>query len=71
MDYMFYGCSTLKKLNLLNFDTSKVSSITRIFDGCNSLQELIISNFDTSNIKEMDWIFCNCKLLKKNKSFKF
>ena len=38
MCYMFYGCSSLKKLNLHNFNTNNVTNMSYMFDGC--LKEL-------------------------------
>ena len=36
MSYMFYDCSSLKSLNLSNFDTKNVTDMYRMFDGCNA-----------------------------------
>ena len=34
MSYMFYGCSSLKELNLNNFNTNNVTNMERMLDGC-------------------------------------
>jgi len=36
MDYMFYGCSNLKTLDLSNFDTSSVKNMDSMFYDCNN-----------------------------------
>jgi len=37
-------------LNLLNFDTSKVTDMSYMFYSCRSLTSLDLSSFDTSNV---------------------
>ena len=44
---MFFGCNSLKSLNLSHFDTSKVTSFENMFGWCKALETLDISNFDT------------------------
>ena len=44
MDNMFYGCKSLKKLNLKNFNINNKTKINNIFHDCFSLKELICSN---------------------------
>ena len=34
MSGMFWGCSSLKELNLNNFNTNNVSNMSCMFDGC-------------------------------------
>ena len=40
MSMMFWGCSSLKELNLSNFNTSKVTNMESMFSNCNSLENL-------------------------------
>ena len=35
---MFFGCSSLKELDLSGFDTSSVESVEYMFWGCSSLE---------------------------------
>ena len=42
---MFYGCSSLKELNLNNFNTNNVTDMYGMFRGCSSLKELNLNNF--------------------------
>ena len=53
MSCMFDGCSSLKKLNLNNFNTNNVTSMYRMFFECSSLQELNLNNFNTNNVTNM------------------
>ena len=48
---MFWGCSSLKELNISNFNTINVTNMGSIFYRCSSLKELNLSNFNTINIK--------------------
>ena len=51
MSYMFYGCSSLKELNLNNFNTNKVTNMIGMFGGClDELKLKIKSQF--KNFKE-------------------
>ena len=34
MEGMFFGCSSLKELNLSNFNTHNVTNMNRMFSGC-------------------------------------
>ena len=40
MSYMFHGCSSLKELNLNNFNTNNVTNMRFMFSGCSN--ELIM-----------------------------
>ena len=46
---MFRGCSSLKELNLNNFNTNNVTDMSYMFYGCSSLKELNLNNFNTNN----------------------
>ena len=64
MTHMFYGCSSLKELNLSNFNTNNVSDMICMFEGCSSLKELNISNFNFKNVKNFRSMFENCSSLE-------
>ena len=64
MSHMFYGCSSLKELNLNNFNTDNVTDMTHMFSGCSSLKKLNINNFNTNNVTEIRWMF----IIKRIKS---
>ena len=45
MSWMFYGCRSLKELNLTNFNENYVSDMSYMFAGCSSLKELNLITF--------------------------
>ena len=55
---MFYDCTT--SFNLSNFDTSKMTDMSWMFDNCLSLTTLDLSNFDTSRVTDMSHMFSYC-----------
>ena len=59
---MFYGCSSLKELNLSNFSTNNVKFMSCTFFGCSSLKELNLSNFNTNNVTDMGGMFNGCPI---------
>ena len=64
MDYMFYGCSALKSLDLTNFNTAKVTNMGNMFNGCSALTSLDLTNFNTANVTNMGNMFYGCSALK-------
>ena len=60
---MFFNCTSLKYLNILNFDTSKVINMDYIFAFCISLTSLNISSFNTKKTKSMKGLFYGCSSL--------
>ena len=60
---MFYGCSSLTKLDLSSFDTSSVTRMDSMFYGCSRLTELDLSSFDTSSVTTMEFMFSGCTRL--------
>ena len=63
MSDMFSGCSSLKELNLSNFNTNNVNNMHCMFSGCSncsSLKELNLSNFNTNNVTDMGSMFSRC-----------
>ena len=57
---MFYGCSSLKELNLNSFNTNNVTDMDYMFHGCSSLKELNLNNFNTNNVSNMHEMFSGC-----------
>ena len=75
MDEMFYGCTNLKSVNFLYFDTDRIKSMERMFYDCTSLNFLNITTFEIKDnaIKYKD-IFNGVpqnqvNVLYKNESF--
>ena len=65
MASMFMGCSSLKSLNLTNFDTYQVRFMNNLFQDCVSLEDLNISSFKTKSVVKMESMFQNCYKLKE------
>ena len=65
IEYMFYNCKSLKKLNLSNLNTSNVTNMGGMFKGCKNLKELDLSTFNTNNVKYMYGMFSGCSSLNK------
>ena len=53
----------IEKINVSNFDTSKVIDMSDMFAGCSSLTSLDVSNFDTSKVINMSDMFSECSSL--------
>lgn len=64
MAAMFYGCCSLKELDLSGFKTSDVNTMHSMFAGCVSMQNLDLSGFDTRNVNNMALMFDGCKGLQ-------
>ena len=61
---MFRNCHSLIYVKFINFDTSNVSDMHRLFDDCNNLTEILgIDTFDTSNVINISFLFSGCKSL--------
>ena len=67
MRNMFFNCSLLKQLNLLNINTNNVTNMECMFYGCSLLQELNIFNFNTNNVTDMRGMFYGCSKQFQNK----
>ena len=62
-EYWFNGCSNLTLIDLSNFDTSNVTSMTGMFKDCSSLISIDLSSLDTNNVTTIDSMFRNCSNL--------
>ena len=76
MSGMFSGCSSLKELNLNNYNTNNVTDMSDMLRGCSSLKELNLNNFNTDNVTDMSYMFGGCldelklKIKSQFKNFK-
>ena len=64
LDYMFLGCSSLKEVIFISFDTSQVTSMNSTFINCFNLAKIDLTCFDTSevfmmNLKLLQWKDCS------------
>ncbi|EMW5404061.1 BspA family leucine-rich repeat surface protein, partial [Enterococcus faecalis] len=68
MSNMFFNCTSLISIDTSNFDTSKVTNMSGMFEtsimpGLSSLRFLDVSNLDTSNVTDMSKMFLDCNSL--------
>ena len=63
LNNMFYGCLSLNKLNLSQYNTQYVSNMSNMFNGCSSLINLDLSNFNTEYVYDMSYMFNGCSSL--------
>ena len=70
MECMFDGCSSLKELNLKNFNTNNVTYMSHMFYKCSSLKELNFNIIKANNLIDMYRMFYGCpnELIKKIKT---
>ena len=59
---MFSGCSSLRELNILNFNAYNVTYMSGMFSECISLKELNLSNFNTNKTTNMEYMFYGCSV---------
>lgn len=62
---LFGNCINLTTLDLSNFKTANVISMSGMFYNCRALTSLNLLNFDTSNVTNMMRMFGNCSSLGK------
>ena len=67
MSCLFHDCSSLKELNLSNFNTHNVNDMSYMFFGCSSLKELNLSNFHINKDTSMNQMFYGCSEELKEK----
>ena len=56
---MFYYCKKLLSFELDEFDTRKVTDMSKIFNYCSGVTSLDLSSFDTSNVTNVESMFSN------------
>ena len=62
--FWFRNQKKLKKIEgLTNLNTSKVTTMSQMFEDCSSLTSLDLSNFNTENVKNMGLMFYGCSSL--------
>ena len=57
---MFSFCSSLKELNLKNFNTNNVTNMSGMLSYCSLLKKLNLKNFNTNNETDMYYMFSGC-----------
>ena len=61
---MFGWCTSLKSLDLTNFNTENVTDMYYMFYNCTSLESLDLTNFNTAKVTNMTDMFRKCSALK-------
>ena len=64
MDYIFYNCNSLSKLDLSKFETTNVESMKFMFNYCTSLNELNLEKFDTNKCGNFEAMFSGVRNIK-------
>lgn len=64
MTSMFENCTSLKEIDLSNFETENVYSMNDMFMNCSSLKRIDTSKFNTAKVKDMQFMFYNCSSLQ-------
>lgn len=64
MTSMFENCTSLKEIDLSNFETENVYSMNDMFMNCSSLKTIDTSKFNTAKVKDMQFMFYNCSSLQ-------
>ena len=65
MSDVFNGCTSLKYVNLNNWNTSNVLTMLNMFYDCSQLLVLDINSFDTNRVIYYDYMFYGCSSLKR------
>ena len=58
--YMFYNCTDLISIDLSNFDTSNVSTMSNMFRLCRGITSIKFSSKDTPFLNNISYMFSNC-----------
>lgn len=61
---MFQRCNSLRSIDLSNFDSSNITSMSNMFEWNDSLETITFGNFNTSKVWTMLDMFHNCKSIK-------
>ena len=62
---MFADCSSLKSIDVSNFNTSNIKGIGYLFCGCKNLTDIDLSKFEISECTGMEYAFNGCTGLKQ------
>ena len=63
-NHMFFDCMYIRKLDLSEFNTKKITNMSCMFYNCKYLKNIDLSNFNTKNVKNMSYMFGYCDSLK-------
>ena len=68
MNHMFYGCQSIKNLDLSGWNVANVTDMGYMFYGCQSIQNLDLSGWNVAKVTNMSYMFYNCGLTSLNLS---
>ena len=57
---MFSSCKEISKIDLSEFDSSKIVNMSQMFYQCNNLESINLKNFDTSSATNISKMFFGC-----------
>ena len=60
---MFYGCTSLKNMDVSGFDTANVEDMSFMFSECYALEDLNVRGFDTGKVSNMCAMFQHCEMV--------
>lgn len=63
LECLLDGCCNLESVDLSETETSKVTSMYKMFASCKNLKSVDLSGFDTRNVKNMSGMFEYCESL--------
>lgn len=63
-DYLFQGCTRLRRVVMQDVDASSLISFEGAFNQCHSLEELILTNWKTSSLRTLAYLCCECPNLR-------
>jgi len=58
--YMFAGCTNIKEIKFISFNTKNVNNMSYMFYNCNNINNLDLYSFNTKNVNNMSYMFYNC-----------
>lgn len=61
--YMFNWCEGINEFNLDNFNSSKITSMERMFSVC-GYSSISLKNLDTSNVTKMNYMFSSNEIIE-------
>ena len=60
---MFKDLTSIKEIDLSNFDASQVTNMESMFNNCKNLKKIVFGNIITSSVDNMAFLFSECKKL--------
>lgn len=71
MSYAFYGCTSLKNVDLTNCNISEIKNISGMFSNCTSIENINFGDNDVHGVENLENMFYKCLTLKSLDLSKF